>query len=535
VAEQAVAPPNPASLPASPDPPPRPLTFGQRLLEVLPGMATWTVIASLVLLPVLVYPTVVVGMVIVLDVYWLIRSIVVVRGILKTYRALRLETVIDWWQRCLELPAEAYSTAAGEVYDPRELYHAALVPTYTEKYEVLLGTVSALAAANYPKDRKIVAIITRTTDTQGIENVKRLRDEFKGEFAHFWHILDPLLPGIVVGKSAAMAYGGPELYRFATEAGLDPKKVLVTDLDSDFRIHPEYLGWVTHHYATEPMRDFRLYQPVPMFHNNLWRVPAVVHVMASAATQWQMFLHTRPRRLVTFASYTMSLHLIRDVGYWDPHVIQEDSRFFWRCFFRYGERLEVIGVPMPIYGDCPRAKTYAGTHASQYSQIKRWAWGVSDIPFVFLNMMTHPEIPLWLRVHRFLLLVFNHLMWVGMPLLLLFGASIPGYLAVLSNWTGIHIAGPYDYSLTGFADDLGIASAVILSLTLFTVGFLIYVDEKLVPPRPAEWSRGRRVKSYIEILLYPLVGLFFSVVPALESQSRLMFGFYLEYRVTEKE
>jgi hypothetical protein len=29
--------------------------------------------------------------------------------------------------------------------------------------------------------------------------------------------------------------------------------------------------------------------------------------------------------------------------------------------------------------------------------------------------------------------------------------------------------------------------------------------------------------------------LIFSVIPALESQTRLMLGFYLEYRVTEKE
>ncbi|MFN2462520.1 MAG: hypothetical protein ABR573_01290 [Candidatus Dormibacteria bacterium] len=524
-----------ASLPASPDPPPRPLTAGQRALEILPGLGTWSLILALVGLPVLVYPTVVVGLVILLDCYWLVRSMIVVRGILQTFRALRQETAVDWWHRCLQLPADGSRSASGETYDPREIYHAALVPTYTEKYEVLFGTVSALAAANYPKERKIVAIITRTTDTQGIANVQRLQDEFAGQFAHFWHILDPLLPGIVVGKSAAMAYAGPELYRLASEAGLDAKKVLVTDLDSDFRVDPQYLAWVTHDYVAAPGRDFTLYQPVPMFHNNLWRVPAVVHVMASAATQWQMFLHTRPGRLVTFASYTMSLHLTRDVGYWDPHVIQEDSRFFWRCFFRYGERLRMVGVPMPIYGDCPRARTYSGTHASQYSQIKRWAWGVSDIPFVFLNMMTHPEIPLGLRIHRFLMLVFNHLMWVGMPLLLLFGASIPGYLAILSNWTGIHIVGPYDYSLTGMADDLGIASGVILSLTLVTVGFLVYVDEKLVPPRPPDWSLLRRVKSYVEILLYPLVGLFFSVFPALESQSRLMFGFYLEYRVTEKE
>jgi hypothetical protein len=64
---------------------------------------------------------------------------------------------------------------------------------------------------------------------------------------------------------------------------------------------------------------------------------------------------------------------------------------------------------------------------------------------------------------------------------------------------------------------------------------LIAVDEALVPPRPLEWSRLRKLKSYVEIFLYPIYGLLFSVIPALESQTRLMFGFYLEYRVTEKE
>jgi hypothetical protein len=400
---------------------------------------------------------------------------------------------------------------------------------------VLKATVQALADADYPGDRKIVAVITRTTDTQGIENVQRLQREHEGDFREFWHILDPLLPGIVVGKSAAMAYGGPELFDRIEEAGLDPRRVIVTDLDSDFRVHPRYMARVTYDYVQDAERDYRLYQPVPMFHNNIWRVPAAVHVLASAATQWQMFLHTRPQRLVTFASYSMSMQLVRDVGYWDPHVIQEDSRFFWRCFFRYGARLKVVPVCLPFYGDCPRARTYGATHVSQYNQIKRWAWGVSDVPFVFLNMLTHPEIPIGLRVYRFGNLVFNHLMWVAMPLLLLFGASIPGYLAVLSQATGIHLVGAYDYSLTSTSDYLGFTSAMILTITLASVGVLIYVDEKLVPPRPVEWGFIRRAKSYVEVLLYPFFGLVFSVIPALESQTRLMMGFYLEYRVTEKE
>ena len=521
--------------PAEPDPERSPLTFGQRVLEVLPGTATWIIILALIVTPILVYPTLVVAAIIVVDLYWLVRSIIVVRGILGTHRRIRYEVGEDWLRRCEELPETAWTDADGVRFDPREIYHAALIPTYTERYEVLKATVQALANADYPADRKIVAIITRTTDIQGIENVQRLQREHKDDFHRFWHILDPLLPGIVVGKSAAMAYGGPDLFQRIEAEGLDPRHVIVTDLDSDFRVHPRYMSRVTWDYVQDRERDYRLYQPVPMFHNNLWRVPAAVHVLASAATQWQMFLHTRPQRLVTFASYSMSMHLVRDVGYWDPHVIQEDSRFFWRAFFRYGDRLKVVPVNMPFYGDCPRARTYGATHVSQYNQIKRWAWGVTDVPFVFLNVLTHPEIPVWLRVYRFMNLVFNHLMWVSMPLLLLFGASIPGYLAVLSQATGIHLVGAYDYSLTSTSDYLGFTSAMILTITLASVTVLIYVDEKLVPPRPPDWGIVRRAKSYVEILLYPFFGLFFSVIPALESQTRLMLGFYLEYRVTEKE
>ncbi|MEA2645962.1 MAG: hypothetical protein QOE92_1045, partial [Chloroflexota bacterium] len=465
----------PPDQPADPDPQPTPPTLGQRVLEVLPGTATWLVILALVLLPMVILPAVVVAMIIVLDLYWLVRSIIVVRGILRTHRQLGYDTEHDWLAMGRELPAEAWTDPDGEAFDPADIYHVALIPTYTERYAVLNATVSALAAAAYPADRKIVAIITRTTDTQGIENVQRLREEYGDRFFRFWHILDPLLPGIVVGKSAAMAYGGPELYQLVEDEGLDPRKVIVTDLDSDFRIHPQYLARVTWDYVQDRERDYRLYQPIPMFHNNLWRVPAAVHVLASAATQWQMFLHTRPQRLVTFASYSMSIRLVRDVGYWDPHVIQEDSRFFWRAFFRYGERLAVVPVHLPIYGDCPRARGYGQTHVSQYNQIKRWAWGVSDVPFVFINMLTHPEIPARLRLHRFLNLVFNHLMWVAMPLLLLFGASIPGYLAVLAQSTGIHFVGPTDYSLTPASDYLGITSAVILTFTMLSVAVLIYV------------------------------------------------------------
>ena len=63
-------------------------------------------------------------------------------------------------------------------------------------------------------ERKICAIITRETDDgRHREHRWRCSEEFGDRFAEFIHILDPLEPGIVVGKSSAMAWGGRWLYR----------------------------------------------------------------------------------------------------------------------------------------------------------------------------------------------------------------------------------------------------------------------------------------------------------------------------------
>ena len=493
----------------------------QRALEILPGALTWTVL----LVPVVVAfairlndPTKlwILGLgAIALDTYWFIRTALTVRAVSGSLRALQRTESVDWWARCAEL---AVPDGAPR---PDEVVHCALIPTYTERYEVLRATVAALADQSVPAHQRVCAIITRVSDSGGWANVDRLREEFAGQFRAFIHVKDPLLPGIVVGKSAAMAYGGPRLKAACDEMGLDPDRTLVTDLDSDFRLHPQYFAYLTHEFCSAPDRLTSIWQPVPVFLNNLWRVPAAVRVMATAATQWQMFLHQNPHRLVMFSSYTMSMRLLDEVGYWDADVIPEDSRFFWKSFFRYGSRLNVRPAFLPVFGDAPRARTYASTHVSQYNQIKRWAWGASDVPYVTVRMLRHTEIPLRLRARRYMNLVFNHLTWTTLPMLLFFGGALPAMIDL-------------DYSLSTEAAIIGWATAGILTFTLFNTLVLIKVDSSMCP-KPREWPWWRRRYADLQLFLYPVVGLALSVIPALEAQTRLMFGAYLEYRVTEKD
>ena len=491
--------------------------FGARLFEAGPGLITWILLLAPAWIPI-VFPWpgafAVAAAVLVFDLYWLLRSVTVVTGIFNTMTRMRRDMARDWLALCRQ------DQASGE-HDPLQYIHLTIIPTYTEPYHVLERTVQAIVDANYPPDLKMIAIITRDTDKPGWKNVATLKEKFGDQVRGFYHIKDAVEPGVVVGKSAAMNWGGRWMVTVLTDEGYDLDKILVTDLDSDYRVHLQYFAWISWHHAREALRDYVIWQPVPLFHNNIWQVPMAVRVMSASTSQWQMFLHSRLHRLVAFSSYTCSLRFIHQVGYWDKDVIPEDSRFYWKAFFTFGKRFSVKSVYLPLYGDSPQSRDYASTHTSQYNQIKRWAWGITDVPYVLARLFKHPEIPLVLRIRRFMNLFLNHLSWVFLPLLLMFGSSAPIWFSE-------------DFSLTDLGQQMWSYSGILLSITLSSVLFLMYFEARMLPPKPKEWSVARRIAVHVQYLAYPVVGLVLSVLPALEAHTRLLLGRYLEYRVTEK-
>ncbi len=505
---------------ARPLAPPQPSPLrqaGDRLLEAIPGGSTWILLLAPAWIPIVFASNgafAVAIAVLVFDLYWFVRSFMVITGIWSTYVRMRRDMATDWLELCRQPVPEG-------VVDPLSYHHLSVIPTYTEPYAVLERTVRAIAEANYPKELKLVGVITRVDDKAGWVNVARLQEAFGDHFAGFFHIKDPMEPPLVPGKSAAMNHGGKDMVKRLGELGYDLRQVLITDLDSDYRVHPQYFAWISWHHARHPDRETVIWQPVPMFHNNIWQVPTAVRVMSASTTQWQMFLHSQPHRLVAFSSYTCSLQFVHDVGYWDKDVIPEDSRFYWKSFFTFGTRFKVVSCYLPLYGDSPQSRDYAATHLNQYNQIKRWSWGITDIPYVLKRLFNHREIPLAARLRRFSNLYLNHLNWIFLPILLMFGASIPVYASV-------------DFSLTEMGQHLWIYSLAILTTTLSTVLALIALEHLMLPPKPAHWSRARRFLIYLQYFSYPVVGLMLSVLPALEAHTRLLLGKYLEYRVTEK-
>jgi len=540
-----------------------------RALEVIPGLLTWTIILAPLALS-LRWPELVAWFVLTFDVYWLYRAVMLTASVVVAERRIRATSDVDWRTRAYALRdvpgriaaiearlprieeriavlgrAGARAAASGgrrelarlrgerrdllrllarrgpAIPNPDRLWHVALIPTYTEPYEKLEATVRALADADWPPERKMVVIITRESDTAGQANVARLRQRFGDRFLHFFHVLDPLEPGIVIGKSSAMAYGGRWLYRELRGLGFDPSEVVVTDLDSDYRVHPGYFGYLSWAFLTDADRFRRVFQPVPMFHNNLWSVPIPVRLVAIGATHVQMWRSLSPEKLISFSSYAASLETIHDVDYWATDAIPEDSRFYWKAFFHFSGEFEAVPLFIPIYGDAVRARSYPRTLVAQYLQIRRWAWGVTDIPYYLHNALAHHEIPRLVRIRRLIDLWLDHLNWAIAPFVILFGSNLPLFLNPA-------------FAQTTLGQNLPLYASWLLTGAFACLAVLMHVEERIAPPRPAGWGVARHVVSRLQWLLFPAVGLLLSNLPALEAQTRLMTGRYLEYRVTEK-
>jgi glycosyl transferase family 2 len=488
----------------------------QRVLEMVPGLSSWAIILGPIWLS-FSNPWLVAYFVLTFDFYMLCRSLWLGVTVVIGFRRVRRVLATDWNERLERIePPGAGAPRAGE------LIQLALIPTYTEPLDKLRNTVRALADAEWPRERKICAIITRDSDAEGIANVQTLRKEFRKSFAEFIHILDPLEPGIVIGKSSAMAWGGRFLYRLLVrERGMDASRILITDLDADFRVHPQYFGYLAWVHLSDENRDTQLYQPIPFFHNNIWEAPVLLRLFAAMLTQLQLWRSVMPEKLVSFSSYSTTLKMVHEVGYWATDAIPEDSRFYWKSYFTYGDRFRAVPLFIPIYGDAVRARSYWRSMMTQYIQARRWAWGVTDIPYVVQNAIHHSEIPLLSRVWRVLNLFWEHISWAIGPFVITFGALIP---LILNPAFGQTILG----------QNLPIYASTMLSMALLALVVMIFIENSIVPRRPASWGWFPRLVSYVQWIGLPIIGILFSNLPALDAQTRLLTGRYLEYRVTEK-
>jgi hypothetical protein len=323
-------------------------------------------------------------------------------------------------------------------------------------------------------------------------------------------------------KAENSNFAGRILEKEMSDRGIDPEKVIVTSLDSDHRVSRIYFSCLTYKYAAEPNRRHRSFQPIPMFLNNIWDAPAAMRVIAIGNSFWTLMETMRPGRLRNFASHAQSLATLIDTDFWNVYSIVEDGHQFWRTYFRYDGDHKVIAVLAPIYQDAVLAGTYRKTITEQYKQIRRWAWGVSDIPYVVRQSLANRRAPWGDKLLQLGRLFESHFSWATSSITLQAVAWLPLFLNPR-------------FSYQTLAHELPMITSTILELASVGIIITILISLMSLPPRPARYRRAKSILMIAQWVLLPVTAIAFGSVAALQAQTRLMMGrYFVEFNVTEK-
>ena len=497
-----------------------------RGLEMLPLSLALALISSLVwgayFLPI---PLVI--MLLGFDFYWAWRSINMGFHTLKGYRAMKTASRVDWRRR-YDIERSALD---GNVVDWDDIHHLIIIPTYKETVEKLRATLGKLAESEVALDKLLVVIAMEESDAGAPERFDILRREFGHSFLAMIGTTHPKdIPGEVRGKSSNEAWAAKEAKGlFCDEMGFDLNHMTVTSCDADTLFHPRYFSALTYYFAVNPRRYRTFWQGPIFYYNNVWDVPAPLRIQNSLGGINHLAKLVR-KYTVLFpqSTYSLSMRMCYDVGYWDVDVVPEDWHMFLKCFFQLGGEPEVQPILLPVGNDGVRAVSYRRTFWEHYQQARRHAWGCTDIPYAIKQFIAHPEIPFLRRLRRTYSLTENHVLWSSQWFL------ITGVAANMSasGWGGF--IGLHPFAQHNIPTWFITASHYILMPCMIPLIGMIILDTMMRPARPKRWGRWLYPVQFVQWMLMAPITLFFTALPALDAQVRLALGRRLEYKVTEK-
>ncbi|MBI4158234.1 MAG: glycosyltransferase family 2 protein [Candidatus Yanofskybacteria bacterium] len=520
-----------------------------RFLEILPGLSAWLTLILIVALSFLT-PFFMALFIIAFDIYWLLKTVYLSFHLRVAYNRLKINSKINWLERLNSLPTSHFQLPISNWLD---IYHIIFLPLYKESYEIVSASIEGLLKTNYLKTKMMIVLCW---EERGGDETRQVAEavgrKYKNEFLEFMSVMHPVRgktpslagssadhavqagrtsngtsPAVVSdeipGKGSNTAYAAERVREnLVDRLNLPHDKILVSNFDIDTVVSPEYFGILTYTFLTTPDPLKASYQPIPLYVNNIWEAPSFARVVAFSATFWHTIKQERPESATTFSSHSMSWQALEDVGFWQKNMVSEDSRIFWQCFLRYNGDYRVISLYYPVSMDANVAPTTFGTLKNVYKQQRRWAYGVENVPYFLFGFIKNKLIPLKKKLYYgFIAMEGNH-SW-----------STNAIILFLLGWLPVVVGGP-EFNKTVLSFNLPYFTRTIMTLAMLGLISSAVLSIILLPPRPPQFGRFKHLLMIFQWLLFPITTILLGAIPALDAQTRLMFGRYMGFWVTPK-
>lgn len=526
----------------------------QRLLEILPGLTSWSILLGVILFSIL-KPILAAVLIIAFYLFWLMRLLYMTIFLALSYFRLSMEKKTNWRERIEHVDhlnrylssedkkpkgkgprqrlshrihvRELSALQKNKNHPPlsKNIYHLILYPVVKERGEIVEPGLKSLLNQDFPKERMAVFLAVEERAEESIKNdMKVLVEKYASKFFALkivWHPKD--IAGEALVKGANITCAAKKAADFFQEKNIPFDDVLVSCFDADTVVSPHYFSALTYYFLITPKRLRASFQPIPVYHNNIWEVPGFARVIETGSSFFQLTEATNPEKLSTFSSHSMSFKALMDVGCWPVDMISDDSAIYWKSLIHFDGDYRVVPMSTTISMDIAGSENLRETAESVYKQKRRWAWGVENFPIVMRAFLRPSQIPLRKRCGLVLKLFEGHVSWATWGFLLSILGWLPALFARQEYLTSVAYFNVPRISRTIFQlAGVSLITSIILSI-------------QLLPKSPQRTSWKRKFKHAFEWLTIPVILVLFSSLPSLDAQTRMMLGRRMEFWVTDKK
>jgi hypothetical protein len=545
----------------------------QRIFEIIPGALTWFTLLGMFVFSFWV-PLWVAVFIIAFDIYWLYRTVYISIYSIAAFCKMRRWQEVNWMEACRKIAdpenflreiEEEYQKAKKIFSEKRwkffseekkvakkklgavselkkeiqeilkrdkskflpweDIFHVIMLPTASEGPEIIEPAIQAVADSNYPNEKFIILLATEEREDKEKREYKvnYLKNKFGKTFFDFLVTVHKVAPGEMKAKASNTTFAAKELKKYLESKNISLERVILSNFDCDTCVHPQYFAALSLKYCTEPRRLHFAYQPLPMYHNNIWDTNAFVRIIVTGSSFWHMVESMRPEHMVTFSSHSEPFQTIVDVNYWPVNVISEDSLIFWKGYTFFNGDYEVKPIYLPVSLDAVLANTYWKTIVNQYKQKRRWAYGIENFPLLARAFLKNKKIPFRKKLRHLFVMLEGHWSW-----------ATNSFIIALLGWLPVIIGGP-EFNRSVLAHNLPYITRYLMNAALVGLVVSMFLSLMLLPPRPKKYSRKKYIYMFLQWFLVPITAPFLGALPAVDSQTRIMLGKYFgEFWVTEK-
>jgi len=481
----------------------------KRALDLVPGLVSWTLILSPIWGSLLI-PYVLAYFILFFDVYWFYKSFSLVT------------TAFLGSQRIKKAEKENWLKRASALADFAKVTHIVVIPNYQENTNKLRGTVESLAKQTFPTKRLYIVLAMEKREKDAKQKADILINEFKNNFGDIFATFHPDILGEVKGKSSNESYGAKQAFkRLVKTKIIDLNYVTISSVDADSIFDKQYYSYLSHAFLTDGKKYNKFWQSANVNYNNFWKVPAPVRIISFFGSLWRTGLLVQKDRLVSNSTYSLSLKLLKDIGFWDTDVIPEDYRIFFKAFYKMHGNIWMEPIYLKTSMDAPLSSSYIKSIKNKYQQERRWSWGASDDSLFIKWWLTVPGVPFVRKTMMLINILVDHFFWPVNWFIITIAANIMPFVNPV-------------FSRTTLGYNLPKLAGLILTICLIATLGMIIIDYRNRPKELGPKLKLRQLLFPLEFILLPVVGFFLSALPALISHTQLMLGKRLEYKVTEK-